>query len=229
MGPLGTGFIVTTQGHVVTAKHVADALEASKPRDAAGNLLPVSHQFLGVGLPGPNTPNARANFLLVPAELVDVDALHDVALLKITVGGTLVPTKLSPSRPEEGQPIAVSGYPLSNVVLVTTSGAVASSWSYGLDPTSTGLTISDWYTSDMRVNPGNSGGPVYSVATGAVIGVCVLSEQAPVQYSDGAKEPVKIEGRFLAYNSGLSIFVPIKYAIELLRKKNIKWSEAGAH
>jgi hypothetical protein len=45
--------------------------------------------------------------------------------------------------------------------------------------------IADSYLADMQVNGGNSGGPVYRVAEGGVIGVGVASRGAPTWTPDG--------------------------------------------
>lgn len=125
--------------------------------------------------------------------------------------------RFSLARPDEGETVAVSGYPLSSPVLVTTSGAIASSWEIAekdLPRQVPGWFIShlsDSYLADLHVAHGNSGGPVYSVADGSVIGVCV------------AMLPDELEPK-AAYNSGLSIMVPAKYVVALLTKHNLRWA-----
>jgi len=84
----------------------------------------------------------------VDCDVVEEDALHDIALVRMkqnpfTGGmGTFMKTPtgsidyphkvavLRPNRPRDGEHIAVSGYPLSSTVLITTSGIVASAWAY---------------------------------------------------------------------------------------------------
>ncbi len=95
-----------------------------------------------VGEPGPKT---RGAFYADDFREIAEDPVHDLALLKLrynpftTDAGVLhtakgdvkilqvEAVKFSTSRPDEGEPIAVSGYPLSSPVLITTSGAIASS------------------------------------------------------------------------------------------------------
>lgn len=118
-------------------------------------------------------------------------------------------------------------------MLVTTSGNLASSWSSEVQeiqvpgaPAGFRMPdVADSYLADVRVNGGNSGGPVYSVESARVIGVCVSFDTAPVQYGNGNQEPATIGGRPLSYNSGLSNVVPIRYLIELLKKHNLTWKE----
>jgi S1-C subfamily serine protease len=70
--------------------------------------------------------------------------------------------------------------------------------------------IADSYLADVRVNPGNSGGPVYSVDRAQVIGVAVPREVIPPDH------------RPLVYNSGLTNVIPVQYVVELLKKNNVK-------
>lgn len=132
----------------------------------------------------------------------------------VAINGLYGLAMLRTDRPREGVGIAVSGYPLSTPTLITTSGAIASSWSVDsveVQPPGApeGFTIPDLkdsYIADVAVNPGNSGGPVCLAASGEVIGVCVAFRVA--EAGD--------ESMPLRYNSGLSVVVPIKYGVELL-------------
>ena len=247
--PLGTGFFVNEDGHVVTARHVVKAFE---------NLQIEARKRLFVGMAGPDLENfrgvsVRATFTQIEFDIVDEDARHDLILLKLKrnpfKGETGIFMQagaekiewlhkaaiLSPGRPRDGEAVAVSGYPLSSTVLVTTSGNLASSWSYEVQEIQVPGApawfrmpdVADSYLADVRVNGGNSGGPVYSVESARVIGVCVSFHTAPVQYGNGNQEPVAIGGRPLSYNSGLSDVVPIGYVIDMLKKHNLKWVETA--
>lgn len=74
--PLGTGFLINEDAHVVTAKHVIDS--ARQLGAKVGSSL-----HLGVGLAHENTESMRANFTIVGFELVAEDEAHDLALLKL--------------------------------------------------------------------------------------------------------------------------------------------------
>ena len=110
----------------------------------------------------------------------------------------------------------MSGYPLSYPTLITTAGIIASAWDSnsmdvvpeGAPPGFTIPDMPDSYLADVAVNPGNSGGPVYLQDDGSVIGVCVAFTIA--EAGNG--------GVPLRYNSGLSIVVPIRYAVDLLSR-----------
>src|SRR4029077_20770476 len=128
----------------VTARHVVHDFQAIQTE---------GHKTLVVGLALPNlenyksggaTLNIRASFMFTECEVVDEDVRHDLALLKLkrnpftdktgliktpkeTVGYLhRVATFSPPNRPRDGEAIAVSGYPLNQTVLVTTSGNLAS-------------------------------------------------------------------------------------------------------
>lgn len=247
--PLGTGFLVNEDGYVATALHVVRAFEnlqgQGQKRLLVGTALPNLENYKGLSI--------RGSFQLTECDIIDEDARHDLALLKLKqnpfkgelgtfanirgekIGSEHKAATLSPGRPLDGEAIAVSGYPLSNTVLITTSGNLASAWGYDVaDVHVPGRPewfrfpdVADSYLADVQVNGGNSGGPVYSVENGKVIGVCVAFANAPVVYSDGDHEPASAGNRPLSYNSGLSVVVPIRYVIDMLKKKNLKWQEAA--
>jgi S1-C subfamily serine protease len=241
--PLGTGFLVNSDGFVVTARHVvqcghrlAEQIEAAQ----AGMV---------VGLALPNTENMRGNFRDVGLDLVDEDAAHDLALLKLRpnpfsgelgsgfvtngeeVAFLLGTATLNPSRPRDGDAVGVSGYPLGQSVLVTNAGWMATSWSFEIAeapvPGAPQLLptphIADTFLADLEANPGNSGGPVYLIESASVIGVCVGSMLSPVRDQDG--NPAGTGTQKLFYSSGLTIVVPARYVTDLLSKHGLSWSE----
>jgi S1-C subfamily serine protease len=242
---LGTGFFVNSDGYVVTACHVIQQGRRIAEQVQAGN------KQIGAGLAQPNTENMRGNFALVEFDEIDADEQHDLALLKLkrnpfkgevtsgfAVGGKEVPllfdtVTISPKRPKDGTAVGISGYPLDTNVLVTNNGFMATSWESeiqelpvpGIPQTFSLPQIADVYLADVEVNPGNSGAPVYSIEDGAVIGVCRGSKLAPVR--DQAGEVVSIVGQNLFYSSGLTIVVPARYVIDLLKKNGLSWSEVS--
>lgn len=218
---IGTGFIVDESGLALTARHVTSGLVG-----AGGGRVPL---FAGIALK--NTENMRANFQLVACEVLQEDARHDLSLIRLVknpfglasgmvIDGVPLPLDVavasrSSDRPRDGVSIAVSGYPLHEPVLITTSGTLASAWAMDiaevqLPGRSAGISIPDLkdsYVADVAANPGNSGGPVYLADSGVVIGVCVAFKRGEV----GGGSP-------FAYNSGLTVVVPIKYGEELLMR-----------
>jgi S1-C subfamily serine protease len=227
---LGTGFWVSRAGLVMTAGHVVNAARTQIASSPEYQLM------LGQATPNVSTPQLtmRGNFNLLACEVVQEDQRHDIALIQAKPSPfeneqrPLVKTaspdtdiypllgvaSLSTSTVKDGEQIAVSGYPLSETVLITTSGGVASAFGTdiqeaaipGAPPGFTMPDIADTYLADVAVNPGNSGGPVYRVSDGKVIGVCVSFR---VGFGSAGTNP-------FYYNSGLSVIVPIKYGRELL-------------
>jgi serine protease Do len=228
----GTGFLVHPNGFLLTARHVVaharSLLEGKDGRLLAGLAIPELTGRLTI----------RASFQLVTAAIVEDDPRHDLSLLKLdpnpfTSGkpsgvfgkddGSLAVNALyglaplSLSNVRDGETVAVSGYPSAAPALVTTHGVVASATAVdivevqppGAPEGFTFPDVKDSYLIDAAVNPGNSGGPVYSVDQGAAIGVCVAFQIA---------ETLPQGGSPFAYNSGLAVAVPIKYGMELLTR-----------
>lgn len=252
MAVLGTGFLVNADGYAVTARHVAQAFQSIQAAGTKTLMVGVATPNLDEFKAGGSTVSIRGSFVLVECDVADEDVRHDLALLKLkqnpfkgelgtfmkvgdkSIGYPHRVATLTSGRPHDGEAIAVSGYPFGSPVLVTTSGNLASSWASetvevqipGAPPGFRMPDTSDFYLADMHSNPGNSGGPVYTVARGWVIGVCHGAEMAPVVYGDGNRESASIGGRAIFSNSGLAVVIPIRYVIELLKKNDLKWDEA---
>lgn len=126
----GTGFKVTDQGHVLTNFHVAGH---------CGKILLLK--------PGE---------ISIPAQLVSVDEMNDLALLKAEryLGGTTAKFS-SGSQLKAGSDIVVYGFPLAGTL--STSGNVVT----GNITALAGLgNDSRLFQISAPVQPGNSGGPV---------------------------------------------------------------------
>jgi len=241
--PLGTGFIVSSEGYVITAHHVI-----KHGRELISEIQARSKRLL-VGLALPNTETMRGNFTNVIPHLVDTDDLHDLALMKLdknpfkgevrsgfVINDKEVPLLLGTvtfnrKRPKDGAAIGISGYPLGQPVLITNAGYMATIWSFDIQEVNIQgapewyrkTEVADTYLADVEANPGNSGGPVYLAENGTVIGVCVGSRLAPVCNQQG--DNVSIGEQQLFYSSGLTEVVPVQYVIDLLKKNNVDYSE----
>jgi S1-C subfamily serine protease len=228
---IGTGFWVSDAGLLLTARHVIQGGQA------AIQEKPGSRLALGLAIPNLTGPpiTIRASFEVMDVDVIEEDPRHDLALLRAPrnpfqsgrpsgvhqVGGgwgvnaLYGLSQLDPTMVRDGERIAVSGYPLAEPALITTSGGIASAFGTeskqvqhpSAPPGFTVPDVADSYMADVAVNPGNSGGPVYRVADGGVIGVCVAFKIASGQNPSP-----------FFYNSGLSVVVPIKYGLDLIAR-----------
>jgi S1-C subfamily serine protease len=222
--PLGTGFVISLEGYIVTANHVVEA-----GFEALENLQ-TETKILSIGFAYPNTQQMRGNFILMDFDLAETDKIHDIALLRLRskeippMFGNAPPLKLEPvvlntDRAEDGVAIGISGYPVGQSVLVTNGGFMATSWAFDVQRLKSPetpafyrrLDIADSYLADINVNPGNSGGPVYLASDGSVVGICV--GYLPTNVRDTNDSPMDYY-----YNTGLAVVVPSRYVRDLLER-----------
>jgi S1-C subfamily serine protease len=140
----GSGFVIDTEGHVLTNNHVV----------AGANRIQVK---LG-------SSNTTYN-----ATVVGTDPATDLALLKINApSGQLHPLPLgSSSKVQVGDPVVAIGNPFG-LDRTVTSGIVSALQRQIQAPN--GFSISNVIQTDAAINPGNSGGPLID-ASGNVIGI----------------------------------------------------------
>ena len=216
---VGTGFFITDTGDVITASHVAAAVQ--QIIQVLGTNGIHAEATIGVSMPNVETKNLTiaSGTIGFPATLIATDAEHDIAAFRPTTnpftnmrktfsgsGASGFPqTKaafvhLAASRPRDGEEIFACGFPFSEPGLVTTSGAVASAWKSEILTTAkaAGKTVPvEIYWVDLRVNPGNSGGPVFRRSDRSVIGMAV------------------------EFKGSLGFVVPAKYIAEFLKSHDI--------
>ena len=143
-GGLGTGFYVTTDGYIITAKHVVAGATSFTAID--------------------NDQDNR------PLQLIAVSDTHDLALLKADIlGGGPIPAFLPVAKdnPYQGKHIAVIGCPKGYIDSVT-QGVV----SYPQRPEEPFSELHQAFQTDAAINPGNSGGPAVD-GNGECVGVAV--------------------------------------------------------
>ena len=137
----GTGFVISESGYMLTNHHVVQG---------EGNVM--------VRLKGVDQP--------LPAKIIAQDPNQDMALIKIEppAGTKLSPIALSVAKAGRGTSVIAFGYPLPDQVgegLKLTEGVIS-----GLpEKERNGM-----FLLDMRVNPGNSGGPLCD-KNGNVVGM----------------------------------------------------------
>jgi putative serine protease PepD len=137
----GSGFVVSSDGYVVTNDHVVDGASSVKVKIGDGKTL--------------------------DAKVVGTDASTDLALLKVDASG-LTPLTLGDSdNVQVGDPAYAIGNPYGLDRTLTT-GVISALQRQISSPN--GFTIDDVLQTDAAINPGNSGGPLFNAA-GQVIGV----------------------------------------------------------
>jgi S1-C subfamily serine protease len=140
----GSGFLIDTEGHIVTNSHVVEG--ASRVQVTLG-AEDTSHT----------------------AEVVGTDPATDVALLKVDVPAErLHPLALGDSsKVEVGDSVVAIGNPFG-LDRTVTAGIVSALQRQIQAPN--GFSISHVIQTDAAINPGNSGGPLID-ASGSVIGI----------------------------------------------------------
>ncbi|ABA58398.1 Peptidase S1 and S6, chymotrypsin/Hap [Nitrosococcus oceani ATCC 19707] len=201
----GTGFVVADGRHVVTNAHVLPSELNSERNEYIAVFVGVKGQVR-------------------QAEKVAVDAVHDLALLKIG-GGSLSSLSLgNPSQVREGEGVAFTGFPIGpvlglypvthrGIVSAITPIATAGRASQDLNPQRIQQLRRQpfkVFQLDATAYPGNSGSPVYDPDTGQVLGV------VNKVFVKGSKENV------LKHPSGITYAIPADYVKALLGRAGLK-------
>jgi S1-C subfamily serine protease len=161
----GSGFVVDSQGHIVTAAHVIDGATSIKVTFADG--------------------------VTRTATLAGRDDATDVAVLKVDPSGlTLHPLTLGSSAAlGVGDALVAIGSPFGYEESVST-GIVS-----GLDRTiqaPNGYTVAHAVQTDAALNPGNSGGPILD-SSGRVVGIADQIATGGADQSSGVGFAVPID------------------------------------
>ncbi|HEY7456514.1 MAG TPA: trypsin-like peptidase domain-containing protein [Solirubrobacterales bacterium] len=140
----GSGFLIDTEGHVITNNHV---VEESKEVEVKLGASDTSYS----------------------AEVIGTDPATDVALLKVDAPqDRLHPLALGDSsKVQVGEPVVAIGNPFG-LDRTVTSGIVSAIQRQIQAPN--GFSISHVIQTDAAINPGNSGGPLID-SDGRVIGI----------------------------------------------------------
>jgi S1-C subfamily serine protease len=137
----GSGFVISTDGYLVTNHHVIDQAVSVKAAFADGNVY--------------------------PATLIGSDPSTDMAILKV-YNGDLKPLQFADSDQLQPGQIAIAiGNPMG--LQYTVTAGVVSATGRTLRANN-GRLIEDIIQTDAALNPGNSGGPLVN-SEGGVIGV----------------------------------------------------------
>jgi putative serine protease PepD len=151
----GSGFVIDTEGHIVTNNHVVEGADRIQVKIGASDKT-------------------------YAAKLVGADPATDVALLKVDApSDQLHPLALGDSsKVEVGDPVVAIGNPFG-LDRTVTSGIVSALQRQIQAPN--GFSISHVIQTDAAINPGNSGGPLID-SSGSVIGI---NSQIQTGGSDG--------------------------------------------
>jgi S1-C subfamily serine protease len=162
-----------------------------------------------------------AGWQMRTAHVLEVDALHDLALLQFE-GPAATAFKISDSATvREGQALAFMGFPIGGALGFSpvTHRATVSSIAAAALPTATANQLNaqairalrgnqpfDIFQLDGTAYPGNSGGPLFDPDTGDVLGVINMV------LLKGTRESA------LTHPSGISYAIPSKFVLELLQR-----------
>lgn len=157
----GSGFIVTSDGYIVTNYHV------------------IADAYTG----GYKVSVMLYNGEKYNAQIVGVEEASDLAVLKIDATGLSAATLGSSDNLQVGETIYAIGNPLGELSFTMTTGSVSAlDRDITTQDSTTGqTTTNNMFQIDAAVNEGNSGGPVYN-DRGEVVGIVTA------KYSDTGVE-----------------------------------------
>jgi len=262
--PIGTGFFVNRKGYVITANHVIvvgqkqiDEIEAEEKMLRIGIAQPNEIKKVFPEIFERKTIDWRAQFTFVDFDVIATDETNDLCLLKLEknpfngelTSGVFVEEREVPllfgtaythialvGKPKDGSAIAISGFPLNEPILYTSSGVLASTWHFKLkksrfriippdlpDEIKEALSyeLEDNYWGDIHAFPGHSGSPVYLVNNAHIIGVCIAGRLLEVIDKSDNKDDKKTK---LRYFSGITIIIPVYLVHRLLIENLAGWA-----
>lgn len=208
----GNGFFINEQGYLLTVAHVLETF-----RDGGQPYILVSRR---------NGPP-----LLLKSSIIGIDSEHDVAILRAapnpfdsTYKVAFLPLSSDPASPGQAV-LALSLHPPKQQNAHTFeipredrfSGEVLSYESTKLDKSSPAAEI---FLLSHPVNLGQSGSPVLSLDSHAVVGLVEGRWLRSSAMSFNHSSPQRSE------NPGAAI--PIRYAIALLQRESILWHAQGS-
>lgn len=236
--PLGSGFVISKQGHVVSAQHVVrNGRKRQATLEGAEDVRLVA-TFPGAG--------AHEDPLKVQLSTVAEYPDSDLALLALAAdpyssradprardildgGNTLGVAQLSIEPLEHGAAVVLSGYPNGQKQLRRVSGRLVDATflsEVGVrNEPSPGwidrMLARGIYLADMDTRLGYSGGPVLLVDTGGVVGVC--SAIMLLDVSDAGAAPLRFP---LRYRSQITVLIPSAEVARILHEHGVAWREA---
>jgi S1-C subfamily serine protease len=161
----GSGFVLDSEGRIVTNAHVVTNGQGENRNEAEAVYVEFTDRNV------------------LPAEIVGFDPFADVALLELEPGGfELHPLELGDDEAlVVGQPVAAIGSPFGEQQSLTVGIVSATDRSVG---SLTQFQIEGAIQTDASINPGNSGGPLLDA------GARVIGINQQIQTSSGANDGV---------------------------------------
>src|SRR5687768_6906329 len=180
---VGSGFIISADGYILTNAHVVDGADEVNVKLTDKREL--------------------------KAKVVGVDKMTDVAVLKVDASGLPVVRIGDPAKTRVGEWVAAIGAPFGMERSVTSGIVSAKSRSLPNER------LVPFIQTDVAVNPGNSGGPLFNMA-GEVIGInsqiysttggyMGVSFAIPIDVAMNIKEDLQKHGRVSRGRLGVSI------------------------
>ncbi|NYI08095.1 trypsin-like peptidase domain-containing protein [Allostreptomyces psammosilenae] len=179
----GTGFVLDTEGHILTNNHVVGGA-------ASGGEISVTFD-------GGQT---------VEAEVVGADAGYDLAVIRVSNVHGLTPLPLGDSEEVAvGDPVIAIGAPFGLQGTVTSGiiSAVDRPVTAGGETDPSDVSYVNALQTDAPINPGNSGGPLVNAA-GQVVGI-----NTAIRSAGGGLDPY---GNSEAGSIGLGFAIPVNEA-----------------
>ena len=172
---IGSGAFIDKTGIIITARHVVE-----KFANQNSDTHPFPDEFVITLYPQRTAAGYRLGFVrpchcaFLPNDSRFSDTASDIALLKVADDKGELPTFKLPEKFKlrEGDAIAAAGFPLRDIGNTNIQPNLCA----GIVSQMNGILVNGKWTlknfvADLAVHPGNSGGPVFDVSTGELLGI----------------------------------------------------------
>ena len=235
---IGTGFNVDPEGLVITCRHVVEGFLVShpafplpEPDQAPGELRKINVQLVKPLAIFTLEKNGDLCLAEIPFRYTGGMHRYDFAAIRLAKPPKPLPfLRLGRgSKVSEGTSVGICGYPLG-LALHSQSKAISSTFQVGIISSliphpALPRDQLQWYRLDMNANPGNSGGPVFSLEDGEVVGILTARPQGVGRVIDNEGRVVTVRRDdggvtelIYAMPSGLSDALPIDLVLEHIQK-----------